>query len=132
MRLQNNKKKKVTLNITSLIDVVLLLLIFFMLTTKFVEQKGMKLDLPQAKSFDSSSSKEIELIIDESGKMMLNGKEIEMDNLVGKLTEILPDYTEKTLVLKADKQLAHGKVVKIMDIARSNGLEKIVIATDAE
>ena len=50
MKLLDKKQRKVVINITSLIDVVLLLLIFFMLTTSFVEQPGMKLDLPETQT----------------------------------------------------------------------------------
>ena len=129
MQLREKKRKKITLNIISLIDVVFLLLIFFMLISKYVDQKGMKLDLPSTKSFDTTKSQEMLLQIDSNGKMLLNENEILMEDLASKIIEILPKVTEKTLIIKADKELAHGKVVKIMDIARSNGLKKIVIAT---
>ena len=132
MQLREKKKKKLTLNIISLIDVVFLLLIFFMLISKYVDQKGMKLDLPSTKSFDTTKSQEMLLQIDSNGKMLLNENEISMENLASKIIELLPNVTEKTLIIKADKELAHGNVVKIMDIARSNGLKKIVIATDLE
>ncbi|MCD4820108.1 MAG: biopolymer transporter ExbD [Candidatus Cloacimonetes bacterium] len=132
MQLREKKRKKLTLNIISLIDVVFLLLIFFMLISKYVEQKGMKLDLPSTKSFDTTKSQEILLQIDSNGKMLMNDNEISMEDLASKIIEILPEVTEKTLIIKADKELAHGNVVKIMDIARSNGLKKIVIATDLE
>jgi biopolymer transport protein ExbD len=132
MQLKEKKQKKVTLNIISLIDVVFLLLIFFMLISKYVDQKSMKLDLPSTKSFDTTKSQEILLQIDSNGKMLLNENEISMEDLASKIIEILPEVTEKNLVLKADKELPYGKIVKIMDIAKTNGLKKIVIATDLE
>jgi biopolymer transport protein ExbD len=42
------KKRRVLINITSLIDVMFLLLIFFMVTSTFLDQPGMKLELPSA------------------------------------------------------------------------------------
>jgi len=132
MQLKEHKRRKVTLNIISLIDVVLLLLIFFMLTTRFIEQPGMKLDLPGSQSAEKSAAKELELAIDPNGKMLLNGKAVSLEQLPSRLQELLPEMEDNTLILKADQKVSHGKVVEIMDLARMNGLEKIVIATEVK
>lgn len=122
------KRRKVAINITSLIDVVLLLLIFFMLTTTFAEQPGMKLELPKAKSFGTQRISKLELTIAADGRMDLNGQEISEDAMADSIEELLPQLDDKTLILRADTAVQHGVVVKVMDVARSSGVEKIVIA----
>ena len=62
MQFHEKKRRKVIINITSLIDVLFLLLIFFMVSSTFVEQPGMKLELPESKS--SSTEKIKELILE--------------------------------------------------------------------
>lgn len=129
MKLQEKKKKNVQLNIISLIDVVLLLLIFFMLTTRFVEQPGMKLELPKSETSEDVTVDKLELIVSSGSELTLMGKTVAKDDLGSELESFLPQVEDKTLILKADKEVAHGLIVEIMDIARMNGIEKIVIAT---
>ena len=130
MHLLEKKKRKVTINITSLIDVVLLLLIFFMLTTSFVEQPGMKLELPETRHAQGEKSGELEISVTKEEAVFLNGKQTDIAALEDEIKAILPQLAEKSLTLRADKTVQHGKVVQIMDIARSAGLEKIIIASE--
>ena len=132
MRFSENKKRKVVINITSLIDVLFLLLIFFMVSSTFIEQPGMKLELPESKSSTTEKIKDLVLEITSDGDLILNDTPISLDKLENKLKKLLPSLEEKTLVLKADKSIPHGTVVKVMDLARLSGLEKIVIATTVE
>lgn len=130
MRLLEKKKRKVTINITSLIDVVLLLLIFFMLTTSFVEQPGMKLDLPETKTSEGEKSGKLQITVNSDGSIFLNNEEIMINELESKISVIVDSSEDKNLLLKADKTVPHGTVVQIMDIARSVGLKKIIIASE--
>ena len=129
MRLLNKKPHKVIISITSLIDVVLLLLIFFMLTTSFVEQPGMKLDLPETTSSQQSEQEELIVIISVDNKLFLQDKEVTFENLGAELIKIKNAENYTGLVLKADEKVQHGIVVKVMDIAQSSGLSKLIIAS---
>jgi biopolymer transport protein ExbD len=130
MHLLEKKKRKATISITSLIDVVLLLLIFFMLTTSFVEQPGMKLDLPETESSKGERTGELEISVLEDGSIFMNGEAVTIEELETQINEIAQSLDDKSLILKADKTVQHGTVVKIMDIARSVGLQKIIIASE--
>ena len=132
MQLLEKKRKKVVINITSLIDVLFLLLIFFMVSSTFLEQPGMKLELPETKSNAPEKIENFILEITPDGAMTLNGESVQLDNLEEKFKQMLPDVQEKSLVLKADKNVSHGNVVKVMDLAKLSGLEKIVIATKVQ
>jgi biopolymer transport protein ExbD len=131
MQFHDKKRKKVIINITSLIDVLFLLLIFFMVSSTFVEQPGMKLELPESKSASTERIKELVLEIKSDGTMMLNQDPIEIDNLEEKFKSLLPSLDEKSLILKAEKSVPHGTVVNVMDLAKLSGLEKLIIATQA-
>ena len=132
MQLHEKKRHKVLINITSLIDVLFLLLIFFMISSTFVEQPGMKLELPESKSALTEKIKDLVLQINADGTMTLNDENISLENLEDMFKQILPTLEEKSLVLKADKSVPHGTVVKVMDLAKLSGLEKLIIATQVE
>ena len=132
MQFLDKKRRKVIINITSLIDVLFLLLIFFMISSTFIEQPGMKLELPETKSATTDKIKELILEINSDGSMILNQEAVTMDDLEQNFKKLIPSLEEKSLVLKADKTVPHGTVVKVMDLARLSGLEKIIIATQVE
>lgn len=129
MQFSEKKSRKVIINITSLIDVLFLLLIFFMVSSTFIEQPGMKLELPESKSSSFEKITKLILEIQPNGDLLLNEQPVTIENLSNELKQIIPELTEKALILKADKSVSHGKVVKVMDIAKQNGLEKLIIAT---
>ncbi len=129
MRLLTKKPRKVLISITSLIDVVLLLLIFFMLTSSFVEQPGMKLDLPETNSSNAGEKAELVVTISADGKLFLQGNEIDINILEEELRKYKSEENPDGLVLKADAKVEHGTVVQVMDIAKSAGLGKLIIAS---
>ncbi len=129
MQLKDRKRRQVVINITSLIDVCFLLLIFLMVSSTFVEQPGMKLELPEAKTATTERISELVLEVKADGTMFVNQEPIALAILGEKLKQMLPQLEEKTLILKADKLVPHGTIVEIMDQAKLNGVEKLVIAT---
>ncbi len=130
MQLLTKKTRTVVISITSLIDVVLLLLIFFMLTTSFVEQPGMKLDLPETESTTGESTDELTVTISSVGEIYLGKELIELEDLKAKLIKYKEENNTSSLVIKADKITPHGTVVQVMDIAKISGFEKLIIASE--
>lgn len=132
MQFKEKQKKRTGLNITSLIDVMFILLIFFMVSSSFVEQPGMKLELPAMQSQEVAKVEKMSLFVSKEGELFLNERPVVIDSLGAVIKETIPGVEEKTLVLKADKAVEHGLVVQIMDVAKRNGLKKIVIGTRVE
>ncbi len=129
MHLSEKKKKKPIINITSLIDVLFLLLIFIMVSSTFLEEPGMKLDLPEAQSAEIGEKKEITIYITDAGEIFLNNDPVSLDQLKSVLDTLKADLQENGLTLKADAQATHGLVVEVMDIARQVGVKKLIVAT---
>ncbi len=129
MRLSSPRKKKTLINITSLIDVLFLLLIFIMISSTFMEEPGMKLDLPKAESAEIGEKKETTVYITEEGEIFLNSERVTLDELRERLQERLSELSETGLSLKADAAATHGLVVEVMDVARQVGVKKLVVAT---
>lgn len=120
------------LDITPLIDAVFLLLIFFMVTTVFTTPPGLKVDLPKAAESDVPPEKDLNIIISKDGEMELNGEAVTFENLRDRLREAKEAYRSRVLIIKADKEALHGMVVRVMDAAKSVGIEDLSIATEPE
>jgi len=132
MQFIEKKKKSLGINITSLIDVMFILLIFFMVSSSFIEQPGMKLELPTIKSQEVARIENLVMFVSKEGNIMLGKDAVTLDSLDIEIDRLIPEIKEKTLILKADKATEHGLIVQIMDIAKRSGLKKIVIGTKIE
>jgi len=126
------KKRRVLINITSLIDVMFLLLIFFMVTSTFLDQPGMKLELPSAESAEVARVEKLVLYISSDEAVVFNDQSVALDDLEETMRAALSEIEDRTLVLNADKSVQHGTVIRVMDIAKKLGLERLVIGIKME
>ena len=129
MQFRDKSKKRVIINITSLIDVLFLLLIFFIVSSTFLEQPGMKLDLPQTTGQEAVRVEGYTLFILSDGSIYLNEEALDLNDLSGRLQEIAPDVEERGLIFKADETTRYGWAVEIMDIIKQSGITKLIIAS---
>lgn len=132
MEFNPKKKRRVLINITSLIDVMFLLLIFFMVTSTFLDRPGMKLELPSAESAEVARVEKLVLYISSDDEVVFNDQSVALDDLEETMLAALSDIEDRTLVLNADKAVQHGTVIRVMDIAKKIGLEKLVIGIKME
>jgi biopolymer transport protein ExbD len=100
-----------------------------MVSSTFLEQPGIKLELPPAETAVVVDQKEFTLFVDKNGKLFLNTIEVSMGSLEAKLKEVLPQMKEGSLILKADQDVTHGIVVRIMDSVKKSGVKKLIIGT---
>ncbi|MFH1489249.1 MAG: biopolymer transporter ExbD [Pseudomonadota bacterium] len=129
MRFKRGKEEEARLGIAPLIDIVFLLLIFFMVTSHFDVASGVRIRLPQvARKLYEPKKNRIILVIDKSGKTYLEGKGLERDVLQKTLEQLVSQKDLTHLILQADKDVRHGTVVTIMDLAKTAGVQSIIIA----
>lgn len=132
MELRKEKKRSLILNVTSLIDVLFLLLIFFIVSTTFLSQPAIKLDLPKAKHADVVRQESIVLYIDKTGALYLNDEPMEVGLLKEALARKMDTTSEQSVILKADASVSHGAVIEVMDILKGMGIKKLVVSTKFE
>jgi len=127
---QKNHRESSTLDMTPLVDVVFNLLIFFMLSTTFVTTPGIKINLPEASSKELKvQEKEVRIALTRKGKIYLNRKLVTLDDVRKTLKQKARINPKMLVIIQADEQVTHGKVVQIMDIAKTAGLNRLAIAT---
>jgi biopolymer transport protein ExbD len=129
MRFKRNKENEPGLGIAPLVDIVFLLLIFFMLTSHFDIASGIRIRLPKAAHRVLEQEREnIILVMDGNGEIYLKGKRIKDSQLQERLRLLVEKKDMINLVLQADKEARHGRVVQIMDLAKNAGIRSIIIA----
>ncbi len=134
MNLNVRPRTQPEVNLTSLIDVVLLLLIFFMVSTSFVKQSQIAINLPES---DSASTVEevadqVDIMITEGGTFLVNGRELinsRPETIRNALQKVSGGNSDLPLTISADANARHQYVVTAMDVAGRLGFTTINIAT---
>ncbi|MDD2389650.1 MAG: biopolymer transporter ExbD [Desulfobacterales bacterium] len=131
LKFRNHRRDShVQIPLTSLIDIVFLLLIYFLLTTNFMVDEGIKIKLPQAQASAPQIQKEITIYVDREGSAFLENNQLPPDRLFDRLRELIGSHTEKLVVVKADRSVVLNKAVKVMDIAKAAGAQRLCLATE--
>jgi len=127
----NNKGVGSALDLTPVVDIVFNLLIFFALSLNFAAaSRGIDIKLPSASSAKTIRSDQVTVNLTKEGLVFLDDKKITLEQLGPMLKE---KADKKSLVIiRADSDVEHGKVVRIMDIIKSQDLNRIAIAVDVE
>lgn len=116
------------IDIAPLIDTVFLLLIFFMLTSSFVVQPGIKINLPSAVTSEVVKPETIVIIVSSENVTYLNGRVTNFDEI--KAIFKLAAKRQQSVLIKADRRSSVGRVVEIFDLARDLGISQVSIATN--
>ena len=118
-------------DMTPMVDVVFLLLIFFMISTTFVETPGISIKLPESSSQTvDREPKEIKIYLSREGDIYYQDKKISLEDYRAVLVKHQSEAERTTVLLLADQDSRHGKVVTLMDFARDAGFVKLAIATE--
>lgn len=134
MNLRPRGHEEPELNLISLVDVVLLLLIFFMVSTTFVDESRIKLQLPQASTEPAADRKKdpIEVAITASGEYRVNGQTLintSAATLSAAVAKLAGGTREIPITIRADARATHQSVVTAMDVLGRLGFRAISIAT---
>lgn len=122
-------------DMTPMIDIVFQLILFFLVSTTFATLPGIKLNLPQSHTAESTSLMGITITADDSGVLYFNDKEVSMAGLGDELLTFDTGTTKKEefpVSLEADSEVTNGTIVKIFDVIRESGYCVINLRTTAE
>jgi len=118
-------------NLTPLIDIVFLLLVFFMLTSHFVNQEGLNIELPKAESGQALGENNLlEIIVYADGSLAYKNDRLSLNTLEELLRKDLSTRLEKNVRIKGDQSVAFSKAVEVLDLARKAGASGVDIVTE--
>lgn len=122
------------INITPLTDIFLVLLIIFMVTSSVIvnqgqgAKSGLKVNLPQGGAADvQANSTDLSIAILTDGRLVLSGDVVSADELKKALEDAKAKNPDTLVIVQADEGVPHGKVVEVMEMAKSAGLAQLAI-----
>lgn len=122
------------INITPLTDIFLVLLIIFMVTSSVIAdagaRSGLRVNLPKGATKEvSPGSKDVTVAIGSDGKMMVDGKVVDGTELARLFADANGRDPATQIIVHADETTAHGRVVSVMELAKTAGLSRLAIST---
>ncbi|MDX1654832.1 MAG: biopolymer transporter ExbD [Candidatus Competibacteraceae bacterium] len=133
MNLRPRRSEEPDINLTPLIDVVFLLLIFFMVSTTFIREAELEVELPEASQGQpSAETRRVEVVIDALGQYRVNGLTLNTATpaaLEEALVEAVGQERDLEFTVRADARTPHQAVVTVMDVAARLGFQRLSIPT---
>jgi biopolymer transport protein ExbD len=126
--LKGGKKGMITeINVTPMVDVVLVLLVIMMVSATYIVSKSLKVELPKTANGADSVQSLAAVTIAKGGGVFYNQQPIAESDLASKLRDAHKNNPDVNLIVTADKEVPHGKVVHVIDVARGEGIFKFAI-----
>ena len=136
MRLTTREPEAPEINLTPLIDVVFLMLVFFVVTTTFTDREALEVTLPAAETGEPVQTTPVEIVIGAGGDLRIDGALV--DDTAAALRRALasaradrPAAADR-LLIRADRAVSHGRVLRVMDQAGRAGFANVGIATTGQ
>ncbi len=131
MRFRNKTRNDSSyIDIAPFLDTVFNLLIFFALSLNFISTPGIQVNLPRSTAQEIvREDKDLRVVISATNQIFLNERQIEIKDLGSRFREAAQKNRQTQILIQADEQVAHGTVVRVMDLARTVGLHRLAIIT---
>ncbi len=130
MRADSSDDAIVDINVTPLVDVALVLLIIFLATSYLIAQQSLKVELPKASKTVATEARTLAIVVKASGEIVLDGRSVDPMRLQAELAALREQRPTLQVVVGADRSVAHGRVVDVVDAARLAGIERVAFAVD--
>lgn len=135
---QAKHKVRASLDLTPLIDVVFQLVIFFMLTSTFVTNRAIPIEMPQAEGGTDIMGEEmsISITVEEGGpggegQIYLNDVPIQnWEELSSTLVDYHAERPEGAVTIRTDRRVPSGRTVEVLGVVTSAGIETLNIAAE--
>jgi len=119
-------------DLTSLIDCIFLLLIFFMVTTVFIDVKGLVIDLPSAAQSqdEQQQKKDVNIQVSATGEYSVAGDPVSMTGLSMAIQGAMDQFNNRNVIIHGDPATQHRYIVYAMDMAQGRGAEGMAFAIE--
>jgi biopolymer transport protein ExbD len=136
MRFKRQNKILFSMESVAITDIIMNMFIFFFITFSFLatfhkaDEGKVEVNLPKAAStVPQPEKKGISINLTKEGGLLLETDVVTLEQLSARFEKEKATGAEITVIVRADKEVPHGRVVEVMDLARTAGLTKLAIAT---
>ncbi len=128
-RLRRKERRRGSLLLTPLIDMIFLVALFFILNSGLVDPARLQVDLPRAESGVSERDTALTVVLKRDGTILVDDETVLLEDLTGVLRAVAGDRGPVPVVLAGDSGVPYGLLVRTLDKIRLSGLEDISLMT---
>ncbi|MEQ9548280.1 MAG: biopolymer transporter ExbD [Coleofasciculus sp. G3-WIS-01] len=131
MRLPDDSETPFQINIVPMIDAIFAILAFFIISTLYLTRsEGLPVNLPTATTAESQlQDRIITITIQENRAIFINREPIELSQLEARVESLVTANSQVLVIINADENVPHGRVVSVMDRLRLVEGIRLAIAT---
>ncbi|HRU39101.1 MAG TPA: biopolymer transporter ExbD [Candidatus Goldiibacteriota bacterium] len=116
------------INVTPLVDISLVLVIIFMVTAPMVVQSGIVVNSSTVTASHGKSSQEESVQVKiTKNSIFLNNKKVDSDKFPSAVKAMLDANKKKVVMITCDRDVAHGRLVNVLDVSKMMGAKSIAI-----
>lgn len=125
MQAANDDAPITAINVTPLVDIILVVLIIFMATAPLIHRRAIKVDIPKAAKHERAATEALQVVYNAKREVFLSGKKVTMAELSALLGGYVRSQPGLRVSMSADKGIAYGDIVGLLDVVRGAGVAKI-------
>ena len=125
------------INVTPLVDITLVLLVVFMVTAPLMmNTPSIKVELPKAATGEATPKTPVALTLQRQPAggyaLYLNGDKMAEPNARARITGLIAGDRELQVIIAADRGIAYGDVIHIVDLVKGLGVRRFALNIDAD
>lgn len=123
-------RKKARIEIIPLIDIMFFLLASFMMVSlTMVRMQSIKMDLPSAVAAKRDFKPDmVNIAVNKEGDIFIEKKSVTVAELRTVLSNKFRVNTNIPVYISGDKDATHGAVIRVLDLVRREGIQKVSFA----
>lgn len=115
-------------DMTPMLDIVFIMLIFFIVTTSFINERGLEVNRPDPNNPPPIvANKSLSIRINENGNIQMNGREVDIRRVVANIQTYLAEHNTDSAAIQAHENTEHGIVADVMNQAKIAGIGKVSV-----
>ncbi len=132
MRFYQRQRRKPTISIVSLIDILTIVLIFFVVTTTFRrEEPTVKIELPESSQAEAKKEAPPNVIyVDAQQNIFLNTTPVTIHELTEAITRMKQTQNDLDIAMRASKDAPFSIIIAVMDAAKKAGISNLPTFTE--
>jgi len=123
------------INVTPMVDVMLVMLIIFMVITPMLS-KGVSVDLVRTRNpiaMEEADKEDAVLVaVTRDGQAFLGTRRVTNEELSSQVNDQVSTRIDKTVYLKCDARSKYERVVEVVNLIRTAGVDQVGLLTEKE
>lgn len=128
-------RRRARIEIIPLIDIMFFLLATFMMVSiSMIQNDGVEVNLPGARSSEKveTSAQKVTVSVSGEGALFWGKELVNMEEISRRFVGVREKNPKTQVVIQTDRQAPAGKMIAVLDEARRLGLKKVLIRTKKE